>query len=308
MLRTALIVASLSILILSPCRPCPAEEKNLLDNPSFEVTIPKNQFGHVLKSWGGWKYEGDCDFRVGQIARTGKRSCLLFGGATPKIRTSQLVELQPGRYKTTAYLRGLDIGTGIWNNSTEFMFADKYMSLKKNGTFGWTKLTYVGEITKKGQAGPSFGLWAPGYFWIDDVLAGQGGQRRAADPGAGAGRGGSAHRAAGRFWARRRALRGVRLQEHAPVENVLRLRHAAGGEAGGRHRPGHEVDYLVRRQEPLRERHDRPGPCHRRHEGPADRQGLHRHAPAAGLARLRFPRDRRLHRFEGAHSLLRGVP
>ncbi len=164
MVRTALIVASLSVLILSPCRPCPAEEKNLLDNPSFEVTIPKNQFGHVLKSWGGWKYEGDCDFRVGQIARTGKRSCLLFGGATPKIRTSQLVELQPGRYKITAYLRGLDIGTGLWNNSTEFMFADKYMSLKKNGTFGWTKLTYVGEITKKGQAGPSFGLWAPGYF------------------------------------------------------------------------------------------------------------------------------------------------
>ncbi len=49
------------------------------------------------------------------------------------------------------------------------MFADKYFPLKKDGTFGWTKLTYVADLTEKKQAGPSFGLWAPGYFWIDDV-------------------------------------------------------------------------------------------------------------------------------------------
>ncbi len=169
MQRVALIIVSLGAIILSPCRIARAEEKNLLDNPSFEVTIEKNQFGHVFKSWGGWKYEGDCDFRVGQIAHSGKRSCLLLGGATPKIRTSQSVDLQPGRYKVTAYFRGLDIGMGIWNNSTEFMFADKYFGLKKNGTFGWTKLTYVADVAEKRQAGPSFGLWAPGYFWIDDV-------------------------------------------------------------------------------------------------------------------------------------------
>ena len=49
------------------------------------------------------------------------------------------------------------------------MFDGKYMQLNKNGTFGWTRLTYVGEIKEKKQAGPSFGLMAPGYFWIDDV-------------------------------------------------------------------------------------------------------------------------------------------
>ena len=49
------------------------------------------------------------------------------------------------------------------------MFDGKYIPLDKNGTFGWTKLTYVGEIKEKKQAGPSFGLMAPGYFWIDDV-------------------------------------------------------------------------------------------------------------------------------------------
>ena len=140
---------------------CSAEEKNLLENPSFEITKDKDQFGWVFPKWGGWKYEGDCDFRVGQIAHSGKHSCLLFGAAGPKIRTLQNLDLQPGRYKITAYLRGLDIGAGIWNNNTEFMFADKYFPLKKDGTFGWTKLTYVADLAEKKQAGPSFGLWAP---------------------------------------------------------------------------------------------------------------------------------------------------
>ncbi|MGO9109079.1 MAG: zinc ribbon domain-containing protein [Thermoguttaceae bacterium] len=145
------------------------QAKNLLDDPSFEIPKERDQFGLVFAKWGGWKYEGDCEFRVGQMAHSGKHSCLLFGGAGAKIRVVQTQDLAPGRYRITAYLRGLDIGTGTWNATTEFMFNDKYMQLSKNGTFGWTKLTYVGEIKEKKKAGPSFGLMAPGYFWIDDV-------------------------------------------------------------------------------------------------------------------------------------------
>ena len=49
------------------------------------------------------------------------------------------------------------------------MFAGKYMPLNKNGTFGWSKLTYVGEVKeKRRRAHPSFGLMAPGYLWVDD--------------------------------------------------------------------------------------------------------------------------------------------
>ena len=147
----------------------PGDDKNQLEDPSFEITKPRDQFGNVFAKWGGWKYEGECDFRVGQVARTGKHSMLLFGGAAPKIRVSQDVELDPGRYKITAYLRGLDIGTGTWGMTTEFMFNGNYVQLKKNGTFGWTKLTYVGQIQEKKKAGPSFGLMAPGYLWIDDA-------------------------------------------------------------------------------------------------------------------------------------------
>jgi len=142
---------------------------NLLDDPSFEVSKSKDQFGLVFARWGGWKYKGDCDFRVGEVARTGKHSCLLYGGIGAKIRVTQNVELSPGRYRVTAYLRGLDIGKGTYNFTTEFMFDGKYQQLNKNGTFGWTKLSCVAEIKEKKQAGPSFGLMAPGYFWIDDV-------------------------------------------------------------------------------------------------------------------------------------------
>ncbi|HEY3323041.1 MAG TPA: glycoside hydrolase domain-containing protein [Planctomycetota bacterium] len=158
-----------NVLLILPATLFGGEGENLLQNPSFEETITKNQFGWPFAKWGGWKYEGDCDFRVGNIGHTGKYSLLIFGASAPKIRAVQDMELEPGRYKITAWLRGLDIGTGTWNATTEFMFDGKYMPIGKNGTFGWTQLTYVGELKEKKKAGPSFGLMAPGYFWIDDV-------------------------------------------------------------------------------------------------------------------------------------------
>ena len=83
-------------------------------------------------------------------------------------------DLEAGRYRVTAWLRGLDIGKGTWGWTTEFMFdgTDKggYYQLEKSGTFGWTQLTFVGEIREKRKVqGPSFGLCAPGYLWVDDV-------------------------------------------------------------------------------------------------------------------------------------------
>ncbi|HRR82223.1 MAG TPA: hypothetical protein P5118_18730, partial [Planctomycetota bacterium] len=164
--RVAVWLVALSLVIASGAR---AEDKNLLDDPSFELTKEKDRWGLVFQKWGGWKYEGECEFRVGTIARTGKHSFLFFGGAAPKIRNRQEVELEPGRYQVTAYLRGLDIGLGTWNMTTELMFNDKYIQLGKNGTFGWTKLTYVADVKEKKKVALSFGLMAPGYFWVDDV-------------------------------------------------------------------------------------------------------------------------------------------
>ncbi len=199
------------LVLLSVASPAAAENQagNLLADPSFEITKPKDQFGLVFARWGGWKYEGDCDFRVGEVARTGRHSCLLYGGAGPKIRVSQDVELEPGRYRISAFLRGLDIGKGTYGATTEFMFDGKYLQLNKNGTFGWTKLTYVGEIDQKKKAGPSFGLMAPGYFWIERRLARARAPGRAVDREAGARARRSSDRSAGRADRQRHSLLGM---------------------------------------------------------------------------------------------------
>ncbi len=125
----------------------------------------------MFPDWGGWRYEGAAEYRVSTIAHSGKTSCLLFGEGEPKIRIYKSQKsLKPGRYQVTAYIRGLNIGRGKWNQTIEFAFGDKYIQLNKNGTFGWSKLTYVGEVTSQKEIiVPSFGLMAPGYFWIDDV-------------------------------------------------------------------------------------------------------------------------------------------
>jgi hypothetical protein len=142
---------------------------NLVADPSFEMVKNRDQFGGVFEKWGGWHYEGDCSFEVGQVAHTGKTSALLVCSSPGKIRIVQTQDLEPGRYRITAYIRGLDIGTGEWNQTTEFMFDAKYFPLKKNGVFGWTRLTYVADLSTRTKTGPSFGLFAPGYLWIDDV-------------------------------------------------------------------------------------------------------------------------------------------
>ena len=142
---------------------------NLIEDPSFEITKDRDQNGHVFAKWGGWKYDGDCRIEVGLVARTGATSGLLSCASAGKIRMEQGLDLEPGRYSITAYIRGLEIGEGAYGQSTEFMFNEKYFALKKGGTFGWTRLTYVADLDKAANAGPSFGLWGAGLFWIDDV-------------------------------------------------------------------------------------------------------------------------------------------
>jgi hypothetical protein len=145
--------------------------ENLVPDPSFEEPKEKDRWGHVFAKWTGWIYEGECEFRVSDLAHTGKHSLLMVGGSGPKIRAwPDKFILDPGRYRITAYLRGLDIANGPYGGNTEFMFAGKYIPLHKSGTFGWSRLTYVGDIDKKEeQPHPSFGLMMPGYLWVDDV-------------------------------------------------------------------------------------------------------------------------------------------
>jgi hypothetical protein len=164
------IVANLIVAIASLHSLAFAAE-NLVQNGSFEQAISRDQFGNTFKDWFVWRYEGECEMRTSRIAHHGSSSCLLYGGSEPKIRIMQKMNAVPtGRYKLTAWLRGLDIGEGKWGMTIEFAFDEQYISLKKKGTFGWTQLTYVINVPKKKEiTAPAFGLWAPGYLWIDSV-------------------------------------------------------------------------------------------------------------------------------------------
>lgn len=157
--------------LLALSLPALSRADNLVLDPSFEAPKERDRWGHVFTHWGGWIYEGECSFRVSSLARTGKHSLLIVGGNNPKIRAwPAKLSLAPGRYRVTAYLRGLDIATGPYGQSTEFMFAGNYLPLNKAGTFGWSKLTYVGEVKQRSEVPhPGFGLMAPGLLWVDDV-------------------------------------------------------------------------------------------------------------------------------------------
>src|ERR1700689_4454777 len=102
----AMLAIALLLAAFGPAR----NGDNLVPDPSFEEPKEKDREGHVFAKWGGWIYEGACEFRVSNLARTGKHSLLMVGSNNPKIRAwPSKLTLAPGRYRVTAYLRGLDI-------------------------------------------------------------------------------------------------------------------------------------------------------------------------------------------------------
>jgi hypothetical protein len=159
--------ASLSLIALISFTALYAQQPgNLLPDPSIEQTRPKNQFGVPFAVWSGWIFEGSPEFRNGKVSHTGKISAEIVGGQGGKIRLyAPTVTLEPGRYRFTCYLRGLDI-----DMSEDINFGDEqYYSFKKTGTFGWTKLEIVKEMPKKQEVSARIGLWGPGRLWVDDA-------------------------------------------------------------------------------------------------------------------------------------------
>ncbi|MFQ5809473.1 MAG: hypothetical protein ACE5JM_07630, partial [Armatimonadota bacterium] len=147
--------------------------QNLLPDPSFENPMARDRWGRVFGQWGGNIYEGSSRFEVGQVARTGEHSCEMLGAVGGKIRIgSQSQELAPGRYRMTAYLRGLDIGKGRWGRTVDVsaLFDGKWPAAQLTGTFGWTPVTYVFDVPADAKPVAIYiGLWEEGHLWVDDV-------------------------------------------------------------------------------------------------------------------------------------------
>src|ERR1035438_5821804 len=63
---------------------------NLVANPSFELVKNRDQLGGVFEKWGGYKYEGDCSFEVGDVPHSGKTSALLLDRKSTRLNSSHL--------------------------------------------------------------------------------------------------------------------------------------------------------------------------------------------------------------------------
>ncbi len=162
LLATALLVGAASAL---------QEPPNLVPDPSIEQTRQPDQFGIPFAAWGGWVFEGSPQFRNGRVARTGATSAELVGVQGGKLRLySPAVTVPPGRYRFTCYVRGLDVGAHEWGLSEDLCFADEqYHPLTLTGTFGWTPITLVKELTAEQEVVARIGLWAAGRLWVDDA-------------------------------------------------------------------------------------------------------------------------------------------
>ncbi len=160
----------LSLLVLAGSGAVRAQT-NLLPDPSIEQVGQPNQFGVPYKLWSGWLFEGAGAFKVGHIAHSGTTSAELDGSPGVKMRVSSpTVSLEPGRYRFTCWIRGLDVGVHAWGMSEDITFADEqYLPIKKSGTFGWTQVSLVKELAAKRDVNFRLGLMAAGRLWLDDA-------------------------------------------------------------------------------------------------------------------------------------------
>ncbi len=170
-LPTLALIATGMLFGLAPAKLAAQPGPNLLPDPSIEEAQPKNQFGVPYAQWGGWIFEGACEFRNGKLARTGETCAEMVGAHGGKIRVyTPAVTVEPGRYRFSCYIRGLDVGSHAWGLSEDFNFADdQYHPLKHTGTFGWTRLEMVKEVAERQEVVARIGLWAPGRLWVDDA-------------------------------------------------------------------------------------------------------------------------------------------
>ncbi len=159
------------VLIVSVLLATQLHAQNLLPDPSIEETQPRNQFGIPFAKWAGWIFEGAVEFRNGKIARTGDTCAEMIGALGGKIRLySPPVTVDPGRYRFSCYIRGLDIGVHAWGLSEDVSFVDdQYYPLKKTGTFGWTRVEIVKDVSARQEVVARIGLWATGRLWVDDA-------------------------------------------------------------------------------------------------------------------------------------------
>lgn len=156
--------------------PSAAAADNLIPDPSFENAQPVDRQGRVFPEWDGWVFAEPGKFEASAIAHSGATSCEMIAGRGGKIRIfTKKLDAPPGRYRLTAWLRGLDVIPGAYGVTADFSvgLTEQFHALKDiSGTFGWRPFTYVfdkpaDDPEKKVRI--YFGLITAGRLWVDDV-------------------------------------------------------------------------------------------------------------------------------------------
>jgi hypothetical protein len=189
-IRKSLSLILLAVTLTALQTPASAQAQNLLANPSFEETQAYDKAGVQFKDWtgqidlrpkppvddfnNGYLNRNPYRFQAGVIAHSGKRSFEMVGEMGCDLRLlGPDIQLKPGRYKLSMFVRGLSVGKNKAGRQIELGVAPQQaIDLKKDGTFGWTPLTYVFDADATAQAKPfqlTLGLVSSGWLWVDDV-------------------------------------------------------------------------------------------------------------------------------------------
>jgi hypothetical protein len=127
-------------------------------------------FDNSFQEWGSWgDGTGVIDSNIGH-AKKGSIYLSTDWGETQTVHY-RWNDLKPGKYKITAYVRGLDVqkhpeGMSFWHffdrgNDTENVFTEL------NGSYDWRKIEYSIDIPKS-TLSIWFRLKSPAQVWIDD--------------------------------------------------------------------------------------------------------------------------------------------
>ncbi len=118
-------------------------EKDLLQDPGFEEVQEPDRYGNPFRRWGGWKWEGDCERRAdSKVKHGGRSSGLLAGRSACKVAFSETLDLEPGRYRLSGWMRAIGLRKGTWDRTAMIALeppgAKEIEDVLPEGSFGWT--------------------------------------------------------------------------------------------------------------------------------------------------------------------------
>lgn len=142
----------------------------ILSHRSFAAENQAFSFDSGLEGWSIW---GEGQGRhVPGVGHHRRGALGLSANKGQEVTAYRELNLPPGRYKVSAWLRALDVQPGQWNYSIWLFYqtTGEIVSPVTNlkGTFEWSEASYTIDVANR-PVGLWFRLKSPGRLWIDDI-------------------------------------------------------------------------------------------------------------------------------------------